>query len=169
MGTGWSIQNSQYSEVFYTGKAAYQIAKESGVTFGKGTLKKIQPFRRNDGFGCLANPDDVNFTAFLTDGTEINYRRQMPTNKAKITKTENRVIFSGIQDMYVYGTDKVDNYSVFGCKGFVNVKGGQGKDVVKTNNRTMSDGSVQTSYVFICHDDNDIVNKTKNDSRYKGN
>ena len=169
MGKGWSVQSSVYSETFYTGKVAEQIAKESGVSFGKGTLKKIQPYRECDGFGELGNPDCVHFKAILTDGTEVDYRRQMPTNKAKITKTDNKIIFAGVQDMYVTGNKKADNYSIFGCKGFVNVRGGKGKDFVKTGNRTMPDGSVQTSYMFVCHDDKDIISKTKTDARYTGN
>lgn len=177
MTNGWSIGSDYYSEVYYTGKNAREIAKESGVTFAEGSLEKIQAYRDYDGFGVLANPDDVKFKAILKDGTQIDYRRQMPTNKSKVSIFDNKVYIEGIQDMYVSKhSDYANipkrttgaNYELYGCKGFVNVEDNN-NDKVMTHDRLMPDGNVQKSYLYICHDDSDNVKMRKNDVRYEGN
>lgn len=139
------------------------------VYFAPGTLKEIKKRFDTIGFGCLSSPDHNIYFAKLSDGTEINFRKQVETNQSKIEKKNGKWEISGIQDMYLTSNQPAA-YSLFGCKGFVNVgTNNQPGDLVFTADRKFDNGLKQESQLSIYANINDVLQLSKGDDLYNGN
>lgn len=143
------------------------------VVFAKGLVKDVS-VEADAGLDLDFSPHgDTRIFVALSDGCGIEFAPQYATNKARVTKRDNVLVFEGINRMYFGGADgKPHKYKFFGCQGCVNTSNRIDGDEVISGHRRMPDGTVQKSSLYLVdksvHEskEKDVYHVTENDEKF---
>lgn len=143
------------------------------VVFEKGLVTEAN-VKADSGFDLDFSPHgDTRIWVVLSDGSGIEFAPQYATNKARVTKQDDALVFEGLNRMYFSSTDKkLGKYKFFGCQGCVNTSNGKDGDVVISGHRRMPDGTIQKSSLFLCdknvHEspEKDVYRVTDSDKKF---
>ena len=150
-----------------------------GVIFGEGTLKNIEvkEDRKKDERGVFQTYKE--YKATLTDGTQVEYRKQAEKRESQIIRNaDGSIDFVGLNDASITETPKKDVYNLIGCeftdvdtRMYSNKHNSSEDDIVKIANREHNGEVEESHYIDIFYGTGDTIDTSKYDAfgYYKDN
>lgn len=137
-----------------------------GVIFGKGTLKNIEvkEGRKKDERGVFQTYKE--YKATLTDGTQVEYRKQDKNRESQIIRNaDGSIDFVGLKEASITETPKKDVYNLIGCEFtdvntemYPNKPNSYDGDTVTIANREHNGEVEESQYIDIYYGEGDTIN-----------
>lgn len=153
-------------------KLPQQQPDTGGVIFGEGTLKNIEvkEVLDKDCRGVFQTYKE--YKAKLTDGTQVEYRKQDEKRESQIIRNaDGSIDFVGLKEASITETPKKDVYNLIGCeftkvdtRSYSNKHNSYDDDTVRIANREHNGEVEESREIFISYGKGDRINTYKHNA-----